>query len=105
MEQAEKNDSAILLRLPGELKAALLQQAAVNGRRITAEINIRLRDSLKPQAPAAGALQYPVGTSPRPSLVEEKTRDLRNSELEEAILSVIRGMPPEKQLAFLTLFK
>lgn len=101
----EANDATLMIRLPSELKADLMRQAAINGRRITTEINMRLRDSLKPQAPPAGPMLYAVGATPSAGRVEEKPRDLRNSELEEAILAVIRGMPPEKQLAFLTLFK
>ncbi len=48
MKQTTPNNSALLLRLPEELKAALQKQAFANGRRITAEINTRLRESLKP---------------------------------------------------------
>lgn len=101
----EANDATLMIRLPSELKADLMRQATINGRRITTEINMRLRDSLKPQTPPEAAPHYSLGTAARPSRTQEPTRDLRNSELEEAILAVIRRMPPEKQLAFLSLFK
>lgn len=91
--------------MPDDVRDGVTRAAAVQNRSVTAEINMRLRDSLKPQAPPASAPLYAVGATSSAGRVEEKTRDLRNSELEEAILAVIRGMPPEKQLAFLTLFK
>jgi hypothetical protein len=75
-----KNDASVLLRLPSELKTRLLREAAMNGRRITAEINLRLSASLgadRGLAPAA-----PV---------------------EQDLLAAVRDLPARKQLALLML--
>lgn len=102
-----KRSPRFLLLMPEDVRAGVTRAATINGRSITAEINIRLKDSLKLPVPPAPApvIQSPVGSETGGVRVAERTRDLRNTELEEAILTVIRGMPPEKQLSFLTLFK
>lgn len=73
-----RNDASLLLRLPDWMKTELLRQGARNGRRITAEINLRLQASLEEQAVA----------------VTEHAR---------CLLDLVRALPPEKQAALLAL--
>lgn len=103
----EKNDATVLLRLPAELKAALTREALANGRRITAEINTRLANSLR-EPP--GRLQGPVHHYPGAarSKVVHLAQDGAGQELtdlERAMLAVFSRLEPEKQLALLSLFK
>lgn len=118
MEKAQKNNDALLLRLPAELKAELQRQADANGRRITAEINTRLRISLAARGPtlqgilareavAKGGITNPMSESNLVTVVHtnEKSPTSTLSSTEQAILEVFRAMPPEKQLALLSLFR
>lgn len=94
------NDATILLRLPADLKAELLRAAAVSGRRITAEVNTRLRQSFE----AAPSNYGPTHLSTHHSAQEKSPADLL-TETDRAMLAVFRRMPVEKQLALLSLFK
>lgn len=95
------NDATLLLRLPASLKEQLMRSAAINGRRITAEINIRLESSLKdPMPPSYSAPRSPA----RLATKEESPADLL-SETDRAMLAVFRRMPVDKQLALLSLFR
>lgn len=103
----EKNDATVLLRLPAELKAALTRQALASGRRITAEINIRLVNSLREtQGRAQGPVHHYPGSA-RANVVhlaeDRRAGDL--TELQQAMLAVFDRLEPEKQLALLSLFK
>jgi hypothetical protein len=134
---APKNDATVLLRLPSELKAALTKSALAHGRRITAEINIRLYNSLKEQPEfhdvlssvdtsdrgRSWPLQHlereaaraeestggnPFGESlplPPPNVPDDWMETHRVTPLEHRLLHVFRGLPPEKQLALISLFK
>lgn len=103
----KENDATILLRLPADLKAALLRAAAINGRRITSEVNIRLQDSLNGKLPA------PVPQTNLSALLGYgQTQEAIDpvggeglSELDRSMLAVFRQLPVEKQLALLSLFK
>ncbi len=120
MEKPEKNNDALLLRLPAELKAELQRQADANGRRITAEINTRLRISLGGKGPtlqgilAREAERKGTISNPPPSYTAGPTPALTtndngpapaHTDLDRAMLDVFRKMPVEKQLALLSLFK
>lgn len=128
MDMQDKNDATVLLRLPNDLKAMLLREAAVNGRRITAEINMRLKASLQATgiAPAGvpGVLPRVYAELPGkgPDRAEDEvppgmTQSLATQRMqalpapqalaasERQMLAVFRGMSPEKQLALLSLFK
>jgi hypothetical protein len=102
VEKIDKNNSALLLRLPEELKAALQRQAILNGRRITSEINTRLRDSLNKNPSAPGIA--PSHITP-PNTAHDAPTYLPSQSAEDAMLAVFRSLPPEKQLALLSLFK
>lgn len=91
----DKNDATVLLRLPSELKHALLREAFVHGRRITAEINMRLVDSLR-------ANSFPPTIPRNASVTGDSQSDV---ELEEKLLAMFRALPVEKRLALLALLK
>lgn len=104
----EKNDDTVLLRLPAKLKAALLTEAAKNGRRITAEINIRLTDSFNPgttQNAGAKITTYPKAPAVKALTTGEPGSDAALSDLDIAMLKVFHSLPVDKQLALLSLFK
>lgn len=107
MEKLDKNDASILLRLPEELKAALQRQAYSNGRRITAEINIRLRDSLKPQATGIAPLPVSYTAAHTPIVHPANDNGPANTltDIDRAMLTIFHQLPPEKQLALLSLFR
>lgn len=104
----EKNDETVLVRLPARLKAALLKEAAKNGRRITAEINIRLEESFNPGTPSdttPKVTTYAKAGPVKALTTGEPTADATVSDLDAAMLKLFRNMPVEKQLALLSLFK
>lgn len=110
MDQKDKNDATILLRLPADLKAMLMREAAANGRRITAEVNIRLKESLDRTGVQPGAVPglIPKSYRERPKSTAVHTEEAGAEDLtdmERAVLAVFRRLPPEKQLALLSLFK
>ena len=107
MEKPDKNDAALLLRLPQELKASLQRQANINGRRITAEINIRLRDSLNPPAPGIAPTppRYSLDHPSSGGVLKQQSPPYALTDIDRAMLSVFHRLPPEKQLALLSLFK
>ena len=108
MDKPDKNNAAILLRLPEDMKEALQKQANINGRRITAEINTRLKVSLAAHGPTLqGILAREAFPSPVHKVEQERAPYGNGtiSELDKAMLAVFRAMPVEKQLALLSLFK
>lgn len=117
----DQEQSQLLLRLPSQLKADLQREATKQGRKLTQEINIRLRDSLKP-APEPGiapGAAYPINVATAHHANDGKENDpqhdIRNNNekslvntltgIDQAMLEVFRKLPPEKQLALLSLFK
>lgn len=103
------SDAQLLLRLPSALKAELQREAAIQGRTLTAEINLRLQASLKGAGTAYPASPPTVLTTAHgaPSGLETKEKSPADplSETDRAMLGVFRRMPVEKQLALLSLFK
>jgi hypothetical protein len=114
MEKPDKNNDAILLRLPKELKEELQKQANINGRRITAEINTRLRISLGANGPTlqtilareAFADKTPgiAPSAPTPSTGPDG-QAVTLSGIDMAMLRIFHSLPVEKQLALVSLFK
>lgn len=103
----EDQYTQLLLRMPVQLKAALQREANVQGRKLTQEVNIRLRESLKPPAP--GIAPVPPSYIPGPighgHQANEKSPDYPLTGIDQAMLDVFRSLPPEKQLALLSLFR
>lgn len=103
------SDAQLLLRLPQELKTALQRAATIEGRTLTAEANLRLQKSFDA---STGYIQTNLGSRHE---VNDASRDNTSansnwpasdlSDTDRAMLNVFRRMPPEKQLALLSLFK
>jgi hypothetical protein len=89
----------VSVRLPPELRHALAREATIRGRSLHAEIVQRLKESLTEEAVSGLRLLEPAATyrapGPEPTL---------NSS-EQWLVSVFRALPPEKQLALLSLLK
>lgn len=87
------------LRLHPDTRAELVRLAFINGRSLSKEIAVRLEASLKEcktgEAPAAYKL--PPGNDEGPAGALSGT--------DQAMLEVFRRLPPEKQLALLSLFR
>lgn len=83
------------LRMPDELKASIEREARFNGRSLNMEIVERLRRSLEPPIRTEGGLQ--VAETPGSYTPEI-------NDIERKLLTVFRRLPPEKQLALLSLF-
>lgn len=105
-----ENDATLLVRLPRELKAELMRQAAINGRRITVEINMRLSASL--ESPAPNTPNQPLATYPTQPVqaltTEDRPKEGNGDTLNDhdrAVLALFRQLPPEKQLSLLTLLR
>jgi hypothetical protein len=80
--------------MPAELRELVKREAKLNGRSLNAEILTRLRASIDPQRRSGGS---------------RTTAPERNgwvpTDAERAMLAVFRKLPPEKQLALLSLFE
>lgn len=83
------------LRMQDDLKEALIREARFNGRSLNAEIVDRLRKSIEPPIRTEGGLQI----AETPSSYTPEINDI-----ERKLLTVFRRLPPEKQLALLSLF-
>ena len=84
-----------LLRLPHELRDWLQREANINGRSLNSEIIQRLE---------ASRVGQEGGT--RRALAEQPRGDYTMmTELERSIMTVVKRLSPEKQLALLSLFK
>jgi hypothetical protein len=86
------------VRMPAELKERLDREAKINGRSLNTEIVIRLRNSLE-SVQVTGKGGYTVKQEQHGHYTPELT------DIERQLLNVFRKMPPEKQLALLSLFK
>lgn len=95
-----ESHSPVLVRMQNELKAQLVREAQSYGRSLTAEINLRLRESLKPNyGPTLTAIVEKEALAKG----SEKSSDLHATDL--AMLTVFRSLPVEKQLALLSLLR
>jgi hypothetical protein len=89
----------VSVRLVPELRHALAREAAIHGRSLHGEIVQRLKQSLADEASSGERLMEPTPTYQRAGA--EPT--LNSSE--QWLVSVFRGLPPDKQLALLSLLK
>lgn len=116
-----------VLRLHPELRDALIRLAAANGRSLTKEIAARLQASLRANGPTLQAIlareeAAHLAPAPTPAIapvppsylpgpigpghrVSEKCPPLALTGIDQAMLDVFRALPPEKQLALLSLFR
>lgn len=98
MATTTDNDATLMLRLPSELKAELMRAAAMNGRKVTTEVIERLQKS---------RTTPPYGIDNRATRIHTNDNgpDSPLSGFDQAILDVFRRLPPEKQLALLSLLR
>jgi hypothetical protein len=85
------------LRMPPNMKEHLEREADINGRSLNMEIVGRLRKSLE-GIEEGRATQFKVEQPPGGGYAPELT------EIERRLLTIFRRLPPEKQLALLSLF-
>lgn len=119
-QSVEIEQAQLLLRMPAELKAELQRLADSQGRKLTQEINMRLRVSLGARGPTLqGILAREAGLAPAkattPSYTEGHQPTVAHtndngpapalSDVDRAMLEVFKKMPVEKQLALLSLFR
>lgn len=98
-----KRAPRFLLLIPDELRAALQRSATANARSLSAEINLRLRASVKADADDVPTL---VPSPLQGGLyVAEKPPAAELSSAERQMLGVFNTMAPDKQLALLTLLR
>lgn len=102
---SKKRPPRFLLAMPDDLRTLIEREAEVNNRPVTAEINMRLRASFRHGT--LGVEEGKVVYAPPPSsqgfAAQAGSGGL--SEVDAAMLAVFRGLPPEKQLALLSLFR
>lgn len=100
-----------VLRLHPDVRAELVRIAFVNGRSLSKEIAVRLEASLKTETPAAPTPAPHPGaylTDHAPTVLHtanEKGPANALTGIDQAMLEVFRALPPEKQLALLSLFR
>lgn len=105
METTSKRAPRFLLLMPDDVRTAIERSAFTHGRTVTKEINLRLEQSLgKPSTPGIAPVHHKVEQAPAP-YSNDKSPAHALSDIDRAILAVVRAMPPEKQLALLSLFK
>ena len=88
-----------VLRLHPDMRAELVRLAFVNGRSLSKEIAIRLEESLR---------ACKTGEKPPPAYITRTNEEGLASALtdtDQAMLEIFRKLPPEKQLALLSLFR
>jgi len=94
-----------------DLKGRLQREAFINGRKLTGEINQRLEASLKTQLSGPDVAPVSPGSyaAPNTPTVLHTASDTGPAGAltgtDQAMLEVFRRLPPEKQLALLSLFK
>lgn len=87
------------VRLKPELRQRLAREAAINGRSLHGEILFRLTTSLEgPQGGVNTQAPHRAGEAVAGWLPQQ-------SDGERAMLTLFRALPPEKQLALLSLFR
>lgn len=95
--------------MPEDVRVGIERAAFVNGRTVTAEINMRLKSTLLVEwgeVPASGKGNTYAPSAP--TVLHTGGDSNMASDLtvtDKAMLEVFRRLPPEKQLALLSLFK
>ena len=109
----------VLVRMPIEQKNRLVSEAKKHSRTLTGEINERLRVSLAAHGPTLQAIlsrELTPGIAPVPASysldrpsngtpIKQESPDYPLTGIDQAMLTVFRALPPEKQLALLSLFR
>lgn len=111
MNEQDTNNATLMLRLPAELKFRLLRAAAINGRRITAEVNMRLQKSIEADdaatqpKPAPKPAPYLAPNAPTVLSTKDNGPAGALTDTDQAILELFRAYPVEKRLALLALLR
>ena len=103
----------VLVRMSLDLKGRLQREAFLNGRKLTGEINHRLEATLKAGGASSATARLPsdpgtYSAAPAPTVLHTANDNGPASTLsgtDQAMLEVFRRLPPEKQLALLSLFR
>lgn len=110
-DDQKKRPPRFLLAMPDDTRLAIERAAFVAGRTVTAEINQRLKASLRadtaPDNYPAGPLTTGIAVvhDSGPGTHKDKSPADPLSETDRAMLAVFRRLPVDKQLALLSLFK
>lgn len=120
-EPMEQEQTQLLLRLPAKLKADLQAEADRQGRKLTQEINMRLRVSLGASGPtlqgilareafggsdaAAPGIAPSAYTQTQPCTTGPNGQPVHLSDHDMQMLRIFHALSVEKQLALLSLFK
>ncbi|MBU0592456.1 MAG: Arc family DNA-binding protein [Gammaproteobacteria bacterium] len=86
------------VRMPAELKDRLDREAKINGRSLNSEVVSRLQKSLDGQS-------HVMTNGYTEQEINRYVATHPLSDTERQMVNVFRKMPPEKQLALLSLFK
>jgi hypothetical protein len=92
----DREPSPTTVRLPSDLRRALVREAAINSRTLSAEIIERLALTLHGPEMTDQLLQK-IEASKRAGVVV--------TDLQRVLLSLFDAMPPDKQLALLTVLR
>lgn len=95
----------VLVRMTNEMKGQLQKEALLHDASLTKEITTRLQASLPSNYSKANPVKPHIAAAPAASYSNDKSPAQALSDIDRAILAVVRAMPPEKQLALLSLFK
>ena len=112
----EQEQTQLLLRLPLQLKTDLQQEADRQGRKLTQEINMRLRVSLGASGPTFQAIlareafaDKTPGIAPSAPITPPSTgpdgQPVKLSDVDMEMLRIFHALPIHKQLALVSLFK
>lgn len=105
MSQATKRSPRFLLLMPDEMRAEIARCAAAAGRTLTAEINLRLQDSLHTPQPGIAPSPHSYPKQPMATVMHTNDPSHASTALDQAMLKVFHALPVEKQLSLLTLLK
>lgn len=94
-----------LLLMPEDLRHDMEKSAAAKGRTLTAEINIRLRESQRYDPTPDFLIRQDGKLTVGELKTDTYTVSMETTETDRAMLSVFRRLSPEKQLALISLFK
>jgi hypothetical protein len=99
-------DVPVLLRLPADIKNGLARLATLHGRKMAAEINIRLRESLRMEMEGGRPLLDPGPRAPGPWDPGSQLQTLDDKhDGDVSLLELWNALSTEKKLAILTLMR
>lgn len=91
--------------MPDDVRSAIERAAFTHGRTVTAEINLRLRSSLEEEGKRGAAYPAAQHVQALTTAEHDSANGVVLSATDHAMLDVFHRLPPEKQLALLSLFR